>query len=275
MSYVGQSKNFKGVNLICAFVILYLGSLCIYRCAEIIADEYATNGICSYLVATDPNDTQESTKDFFSPEHQLSVMTRLGINQYLGCYDIKYQGFVKKQIGELNIALLALFNSGANDITAYNKNPSTKAADKLKVPTDIKMFVDMKADMEKHDQDLYYTIRHRKIVEQMLSLRLKLSPLDRCWIYQPFWDEVREHVCVGGLNYGLGMFSCGLVMCFAALCMATGFIRKEKVIKIKLDKKIQAPSQIGMRYTNYTLRNYLKWIEKEDTEQDWEKEYQA
>lgn len=252
-----------------------MGSVCLYRCAEIIADEYVTTGICSYLVAIDPNDAQQATGDTFSKQSQLARMTKLGINQYLGCFDIEYQSLVKKQIGEINVTLFALYSTSVSNIKAYNKGKA--AADVLKVPENLQALVDMKADLVKHDHDskLYYTLRHRKAAEDILKLRANLSILDNCDIYKPFWDEVREHVCVLGLDYGLVLFTCGFVCCFAAALMAYGFIRKEKTIKIKLDKKIQAPSQIGLRYTNYTLRNYLKWIEKEDTEQDWEREYQA
>lgn len=69
------------------------------------------------------------------------------------------------------------------------------------------------------------------------------------------------------------LFWVSVILFVSSLFMANGLFWLEVSTKNSQNKKLQSPSQIGMRYTNYTLRNYLKWIQKDDKDQTWENEH--
>lgn len=228
-----------------------------------------TEELCGYLTATDPNNKFPVT--FFDRKNQQTLLTKIGMAQYFECFNPAFQKLVSMQIMDLNIAMLAMYKTSVQAIKDYNvANPTTKITE----PKNLTELTGLKKTIDEKGGTLYYTSKHIAIAERLLVIRTDLLPISDCKVYEQFSASAREKICVVGMQAGLNAWKSLFFLGLGCILMAWGMARKEKLIKIKIDKNIQAPSQVGQRYTNYTLRNYLKWIEKEDKDQDWEKEYQ-
>jgi len=123
--------------------------------------------MCNFFVREDPRKTQPENTTANRPSAELAKM---GLSQYLDCYDFEFQKRIKQQLINLGVVQLALFKSCKGDILQYNKEKklaSSSLDSAIPVPNNVKELLDLKPKLDAHPDDLYYCIRHRFVIQEV------------------------------------------------------------------------------------------------------------